>query len=59
MFRVLKISALSLVSAVSVSHAATVINIETATGVAQETVHAIGSTSTLGSGLAGMRVTAS
>lgn len=59
MFKVLKISALSLISAVSVSHAATVINIETSIGVAQETVYAIGDSSTLGNELAGMRVTAS
>ncbi len=59
MFRVLKISALSLISAVSVSQAATVINIETSTGAAQETVYAIGDSSTLGNELGGMRVTAS
>jgi len=59
MFKVLKVSALSLISAVSVSHASTVVNIETTTGVAYETVHAIGSTATVGNDLAGMRVTAS
>jgi len=59
MFKVLKVSALSLISAVSMSHASTVVNIETITGIAQETVHAIGSTSTLGNDLDGMRVTAS
>jgi len=59
MLKVLKVSALSLISAVSMSHASTVVNIETMTGVAQETVHAIGSTSTLGNDLGGMRVTAS
>jgi hypothetical protein len=59
MFKLLKVSALSLISAVSMSHAAPVVNIETMTGVAQETVHAIGSTSTNGNDLGGMRVTAS
>ena len=59
MFKVLKISALSLIAAASASHAAVVINIETETGIAHETVHAIGDTSTLGNELGGMRVTAS
>ena len=59
MFKLLKISALSLIAATSASHAAVVVNITAETGVAQETMHAIGSTSTFGNDLAGMRVTAS
>jgi len=59
MFKALKISALSLIAAASASHAAVVVNIETETGIAHETVHAVGSTSTNGNDLAGARVTAS
>jgi hypothetical protein len=59
MTQVLKMAALSLIAATSASQASTVINIETLTGVAHETVHAIGSTATRGNNLDGMRVTAS
>jgi hypothetical protein len=60
MFNAIKISAALLISTVSMSQAATVINIETSAGVAQETQYAIRSdTSTRGTDLGGMRVTAS
>jgi hypothetical protein len=59
MFKVIKFSAFSLIAAASASHASVVVNIETETGIAQETVHAIGDSSTLGNELGGMRVTAS
>jgi len=59
MTKVLKTAALSLIAATSASQASIVINIETLTGIAHETVHAVGSTSTRGNNLDGMRVTAS
>ena len=59
MTQVFKMAALSLIAATSASQASTVINIETLTGVAHETAHAIGSTATRGNNLDGMRVTAS
>jgi hypothetical protein len=59
MFKTFQVSAFLLASAVSMSQAATVVNVQTSDGLAQETVNGIRSTTTTyGSDLGGMSLTA-